>query len=87
MGYIVLRKWLGAVEIFNWSYYIDEKLQGQGLGKAAALLAARILKAVDPRMPIKLSTEAFNKKAQRLYRSIGFHETGELDGDDLVFVL
>ena len=46
-----------------------------------------ILKAADPQMPIKLSTEADNIKAQRLYTSIGFVKSEEMDGDDLVFVL
>lgn len=38
-------------------------------------------------MPIRLSTEALNIKAQKLYASIGFVLSEERDGDDLVFVL
>ncbi len=37
-------------------------------------------------MPIKLSAEADNVKAQKLYCSIGFVKSNEMDGDDLVFV-
>lgn len=87
IGYIVLRKYLGKGEGFNWSYYIDRKFQGMGYGKAAAKLAVKILKSVDSIMPIKLTTETDNVKAQRLYCSIGFTKSDELDGDDLVFVL
>lgn len=87
IGYIVFRKWSGEGRNFNWSYYIDKKYQGQGYGKAAARLAVKILKAVDPDVPIKLSAEASNVRAQELYRSVGFKKTDELDGDDLVFVL
>lgn len=87
IGYIVLRKWLGKDADFNWSYYIDRNFQGLGYGKAAAKLAVKILKTVDPQMPIKLSTEVSNTKAQKLYCSIGFEKAEELDGDDLVFVL
>lgn len=87
IGYIVLRKWLGKDVSFDWSYYIDRSFQGLGYGKAAAKLAVKILKAVDPQMPIKLSTEVANVKAQKLYCSIGFEKSDELDGDDLVFVL
>lgn len=87
IGFIVLRTWSGDDSGFNWSYYIDRSFQGLGYGKAAARLAVKILKTVDPQMPIKLSTEAFNTKAQKLYCSIGFEKTDELDGDDLVFVL
>lgn len=86
IGYIVFRKWLGKGNGFNWSYYIDKDFQGLGYGKAAARLAVKILKAVDPQMPIKLSTEVFNIKAQKLYCSIGFVKSDELDGDDLVFI-
>ena len=36
-------------------------------------------------MSIKLSTEAANLQAQRLYLSLGFRKLDEMDGDDLVF--
>lgn len=87
VGFISLLKWRGPGEGLSWSYYIDTRYQGQGLGRAAADLAIQILRAVDPHMPIKLSTEAANQRAQRLYRSLGFALSDELDGDDLVFVL
>lgn len=87
IGYIVLRKWLDDGEAWNWSYYLDKDSQGKGCGRAAALLAVKLLKAADPNMPIKLSTEQKNVKAQRLYQSIGFRRSDEMDGDDLVFVL
>ena len=38
-------------------------------------------------MPIRLSTEESNTKAQRLYQSLGFTKSDVLDGDDVVFVL
>ena len=84
IGYIVLRRWDGAAN--SWSYYLDKDQQGKGYGKTAAQLAVQILKATEPDMPIKLSTEAANEKAHRLYGSIGFRHLGEMDGDDLVFV-
>ena len=88
IGFIIFRKWLGpGDEAFNWSYYIDKDSQGLGYGRAAAELAVKILKAVNPDIPIKLSTEVYNSKAQRLYESIGFVKSDEMDGDDFVFVL
>ncbi len=87
IGFIVLKKWSGSGAGFTWSYFIDRGFQGMGYGKAAAKLAIKILRAADPKMPIKLSTEASNVKAQKLYRSIGFTKSDELDGDDLVFIL
>ncbi len=84
IGYIVLRTWsTGAA--YSWSYYLDREHQGQGFGEKAARLAVQILKAADPQMPIRLSTEAENPKAQRLYECIGFKKLDELDGDDWVY--
>ena len=87
IGFIVFRKWSGGATAFNWSYFIDKKFQGMGYGKAAAKLAIKILRAADPKMPIKLSTGVLNAKAQKLYQTVGFAKTDELDGDDLVFIL
>lgn len=87
IGYIVFRMWPGEGCGTNWSYYLDTRFQGKGYGKAAAELAARILKTAAPDMPIYLSTEVVNTKAQRLYQSIGFTKTDQLDGDDPVFLL
>lgn len=87
IGYIVLREWIGDSEAYSWSYYLDRDSQGRGCGKAAAELAVKLLKAAAPDVPVKLSTEQDNVKAQRLYQSVGFHLSDELDGDDPVFVL
>lgn len=87
IGFISFLKWLGEGAGFSWSYYIDKNYQGLGYGKAAAELAVNILKTVDPKMPIKLAAEAANTKAHRLYQSIGFTKSEEMDGDDWVFIL
>lgn len=85
IGYIVLRKWSDS-SATSWSYYLDTQHQGKGFGRSAARLAVQILKSAAPDQPIKLSTEKDNIKAQRLYCSIGFRLSPEMDGDDLVFV-
>ncbi len=84
IGFILLCRWSDG-SANSWSYYLDQKYQGQGYGRAAARLAIDILKAAEPTMPIKIAVEQANKKAQSLYRSIGMQENGEMDGDDLVF--
>ena len=84
IGYIVLRKWTGD-SATSWSYYLDKAQQGHGYGKAAARLAVKILKTAMPELPVKLSAEKDNTKAHRLYESVGFLLTDEIDGDDLVF--
>lgn len=84
IGYIVLRNWNDNAT--SWSYYLDKEWQGQGYGKTAARLATKILKTVMPELPVKLSAEKDNMKAQNLYKSIGFLLSDEIDGDDLVFI-
>ena len=86
IGFINLCKYIGD-NASSWSFYIDKDHQGKGYGKSTAALAVDILKRVAPDMPIKLSTEQSNVKAQRLYASLGFLKSDELDGDDLVYVL
>ena len=84
IGFILLCRWSDG-SANSWSYYLDQNYQGQGYGRAAAVLAIKILKTAEPTMSIKLAVEQSNKKAQSLYRSIGLRENGEMDGDDLVF--
>ena len=78
---------MAAGAAFNWSYYLDRRWQGRGCGERAARLAVRILREADPTAPIKLSAEADNTRARRLYEKIGFELLDETDGDDLVFCL
>ena len=87
VGFINLCKWLGEGDAYSWSFFIDRDHQGKGYGKSAALAAIRILKAADPDKIIKLSTEKENINAQQMYRSLGFKQLPELDGDDIVFGL
>jgi len=87
IGFILFLRWLGAGAAVSWSFFIDSRHQRQGYGRAAAALAVQLLKAAFPDEPIKLSTEAANAKAQALYRSLGFRQLDEMDGDDLVFCL
>lgn len=87
IGFIVFRMWLAAGTAYSWGYHLDRNWQGRGYGERAARFAIRILKAMGGDMPIKLSAEVENTRAQRLYERIGFHRLDELDGDDLVFAL
>ena len=87
VGFINLCKWLGSGDAYSWSYFIDKDRQGKGYGRHAAELAVSILKSADTKKQIKLSTEACNTKAQKLYASLGFEKLDETDSDDLVFGL
>lgn len=87
IGFISFSSWLGNGEAYSWSYFIDLKYQGKGYGKSAAELAIKILKKAAPYKTIKLATEKNNTKAHKLYMSLGFYKSSEMDGEDLVFVL
>ena len=87
VGFINFYEWSGSSDAYSWSFFIDEKEQGKGYGKSAGKLAIEILQKACPNIIIKLATEQSNIKAQRLYQSLGFKESSEKDGDDIVYVL
>ena len=68
---------------------IDAKFQGRGYGKEALNLALEFIRTFPCGKAeyCWLSYEPENKAAQDLYRSYGFVETGEKDGEELIAVL
>ena len=68
---------------------IDTKYQGRGYGKEALNLALEFIRTFPCGKAeyCWLSYEPENKVAQNLYRSYGFVETGEKDGEELITVL
>ena len=69
-----------------WRFMIDEKLQGKGYGIAALNVIIQYFK--DHRANnIRLSTKETNTKALSLYHKVGFHDTGEMNGDEIVLQL
>lgn len=85
VGYLQCYRWRGESEAVSWSFFVDRRQQRKGYGTAAVSLAAALLKAACPRMPIRLAVEPDNIAAQRLYRTLGFSQLAETDGDDLIF--
>ena len=72
-----------------WRLMIDKKFQGKGFGKKAMNLALEFINTF-PSGTAKycwLSYESDNKMARQLYKSVGFVETNEKDGDEIVAVL
>ena len=63
---------------------IDEKHQGKGFGKAATLEVIERLKQNEDCKEIYLSFVPENESAEKLYKSIGFERTGELNGHEIV---
>lgn len=68
---------------------IDIKYQGRGYGKEALNLALEFIRTFPCGRAeyCWLSYEPENKVARDLYRSFGFVETGEKDGEELIAVL
>lgn len=75
------------------SYYlarlmIDEKHQGKGYGRAAMLAVIEELKKKNEDCrEIYLCCAPENEHAERLYKSLGFERTGELNGKEVVMRL
>lgn len=72
-----------------WRLMIDGRYQGQGYGRRAVELALDYIRALPcgPADCCWLSYEPENAAARALYRSFGFSETGETDGDEVIAVL
>ena len=72
-----------------WRLMIDKKFQGKGFGKKVMDLALEFVKTF-PCGTAKycwLSYESENNVARQLYKSVGFVETEEKDGEEIVAIL
>jgi diamine N-acetyltransferase len=63
---------------------IDAKHQGKGYGKAATLEVIRRMREIEGCREIYLSFVPENTGAEKLYSSVGFERTGELNGNEIV---
>lgn len=94
IGYDADEDWDDAPEIargnYNlWRLMIDEVHQQKGYGKAAVQLALDFIRTLPCGKAeyCWLSYEPENEVARKLYRSFGFAETGEMDGEERIAVL
>lgn len=69
--------WLGGI-------MIDVAMQAKGYGKRAIQSALQMLSEEHGFKDFALSYQAQNRNARRLYAKLGFVETGEMEGDELV---
>ena len=72
-----------------WRLMIDKKFQGKGFGKKAINLALEFVNTF-PCGTAKycwLSYESDNDVARQLYKSVGFVETDEKNGEEIVAIL
>ena len=72
-----------------WRLMIDKRYQNRGYGREAIRLALDFIRTWPCGRAefCEISFEPENKVAGALYRSCGFVENGEMDGDELVAVL
>ena len=72
-----------------WRLMIDKAYQRKGYGKEAVQLALHFIKSFPCGKAeyCWLSYEPENEAARQLYRSFGFSETGDTDGEELIAVL
>jgi diamine N-acetyltransferase len=66
---------------------VDEKHQGRGFGRSAALAVIEELRQTDGCDAVYLSFVPENTGAERLYQSIGFARTGEINEGEIVMRL
>ena len=78
-----------AIGNYNlWRLMIDETHQKKGFGKEAVRLALEFIESFPCGKAeyCWLSDEPDNEAARQLYNSFGFHETGDMDGEELIAV-
>jgi len=66
---------------------IDEKYQKNGFGKKALETIIKKIKQDKSHNKIKISTNPENTIAIKLYKKLGFYETGELHDDEALLIL
>ena len=69
--------WIGG-------FLVDRSHQGRGLGRAAMLAIMDYLRSSEGATRFALSYVPDNAVARGLYASLGFVETGEREGDELI---
>ena len=71
-----------------WRLMIDKKFQGKGFGKKAMDLAIEFVNTFPCGIAkyCWLSYESDNDVARQLYKSVGFVETDEKDGEEIVAI-
>lgn len=94
IGFDVDDDWVDAPDIakgnYNlWRLMIDKDYQNRGFGRKAVQLVLDYIKAFPCGKAeyCWLSYEPENKAARQLYRSFGFEETGDMDGEEVIAVL
>lgn len=93
IGFDVDDDWTDPPEIakgnYNlWRLMIDKAYQDKGFGREAVQLALDFIKTLPcgEAEYCWLSFDPENETARRLYRSFGFEETGDMDGEERIAI-
>lgn len=79
VGFVMFGLDTDDVRFYLVRLMIDEKHQGKGYGRAATLAVIEKMKQVPECGELYLSFVPENTGAEKLYESIGFERTGEID--------
>ena len=83
VGFIMLGYYEAGGYYTLWKLMIDEKYQNKGYGKRAVRLGIDYLVNRFKVKEVYTAYYATNRIARNLYASIGFHETGEIVGNQI----
>ncbi len=64
--------------------FIDERYQGKGFGSEAARQVLEIMESDGKYNKVVLCYIEGNEEAGKMYEKLGFHPTGERDGDEII---
>ena len=80
VGFLMLGFYEARDQYTVWKFLIARQHQGRGYGKTALKLGIEFLQERFGAKEIYLGVSTGNEAAKRLYRSVGFAETGTADG-------
>lgn len=66
--------------------FIDSRFQGNGYGKKAASMMLDMMKADGKYNKVCLCFIEGNEAARKMYEGLGFKETGDRDGEEIIMV-
>ena len=74
-------------QVFIQRLMVDENHQGKGYGRFGMEKILELFRADDRIQEVGISYEPENEAARKLYASLGFEETGEMIGEEVLAVL
>lgn len=83
VGFVMMGYYEKESHYTLWRFMIDKEYQGKGYGKKALKLAINYMIQNFKVKELGTGTHCQNFVAQNLYKSVGFKETGEVDGNQI----